>query len=77
MQQSWDLVTPTRDGLLAIASDIRQFVRRFADDAALDEALYGELGCEYIPNTGKLRVSTREWLLRIADFVAQAATTRK
>ncbi len=76
IQQSWDLVTPTRDELLAIADDIRWFVRRFTDDATLEDALYRELTCEYGP-AGHMGVSTREWLLRIADFVAQAATTRK
>jgi hypothetical protein len=54
-----------------LAGEMRQFARSYPDDAALERALFSELGCYYMPSAD--HISAREWLEHITSRVLGAA----
>ena len=57
--------------LKELASQMARFTESISDDAALEQALFSELGCYYIPSVDK--VSARAWLQHIASELRDAA----
>lgn len=54
-----------------LASQMLRFAESISDDAALEQALFTELGCYYAPSADK--VSARVWLQHIASDLRDAA----
>lgn len=62
---------PDSTRLLLVASELEAFSRSCEDDALLEERLFRELGCYYLPQADGLR--SRDWILKVARFLRDSA----
>ena len=54
-----------------LAGEMLEFAKSHPHEAALEEALFSELGCYYRPSADQ--VSSREWLRAYASMLLKAA----
>jgi hypothetical protein len=57
--------------LRELAGQMLRFADAYSDDVALEQALFSELGCYYLPSVDK--ISAREWLQHVASILLEAA----